>query len=70
MSTIYKSDALINSLQHELGLKFSAKNRSAMQKIIRGYFIQVHIEAVEATEMAKNRQVNYATKYEKPNFND
>ena len=67
MSVIYKSDACINSLQQELGIKFSAKNRSAMQKIIRGYFIIVHKEAVEQTIIAKNR-INRT--FESPNFED
>ena len=65
LMTIYKSDQLINSIEKELGIKFSAKNRSAMQKIIRGYMITVHKEAVEKTIIAKNKH-----NYVEPNFND
>jgi len=65
MSAIYRSDEMINKIQKQIGVKFSAENRSAMQKIIREYFIKIHLEACSATEIAKNKSV-----YITPNFND
>ncbi len=65
--TIYKSDKLLSALEKEIDNKLNAKQRSAMQKIIRSYFISVHKEAVEKTIIAKNR-INRTFEY--PNFED
>jgi len=63
--TVYKSDKLLNSLQKELKIKFTAKQRSVMQKVVREYFIQVHREACESTLISFNRK-----SFRLPNYHD
>ena len=54
--TIYLSDKLINDIENIVDKKYSAKEKSAMQKTIRGYFIQIHNEAVQSTMIATNKK--------------
>jgi len=63
--TIYLSDKLISDIERINDNKYSAKEKSVLQKTIRDYFIRVHNEAVESTVMASNKSV-----YKSPNFTD
>ena len=62
---IYKSDECINNIQKEIGVKFSAENRSKIQKILRKHFVDIHLEACKLTEIAKNKR-----EYIIPNYTD
>jgi hypothetical protein len=61
----YLSTKLIDKLQEDTGVKFTLCSRRKMQKSIRDYFIKIHEEAIEATEIAKNK-----SNYVQPNFYD
>ena len=63
--TIYLSDKLISDIERINDKKYSAHEKSVLQKTIREYFIRVHNEAIESEVMASNRK-----NYVKPNFED
>ncbi len=61
----YLSDHLIERMKADGYIKSNLCDEMALRKLIRGFFIRVHENAVDETIIAKNKK-----NFERPNFED
>jgi hypothetical protein len=61
----YLSDQLIERMKADGHTHPKLCDEVALRKLIRGFFIRVHEDAVDSTLIAKNKK-----NFERPNFDD